>query len=69
MRKQKLYNNEPSYARYHLSRFFGEKIGNNVVGKDTIQYNDQTLYYYDCYADGITVWYDNGIKNLYYKEG
>ena len=67
MRKQKLYNNEPSYARYHLSRWFGEQIGNNVVGKDTMQHNGETLYYYDCEANGTTIWYDKGIQHLYHK--
>ena len=67
MKKQKLHNNEPSYARYHLSRWFGESLGEHRVGKDTIQHNGETLYYYDCHADGTTVWYDRGIKNLYYQ--
>ena len=67
MKKQRLYNHEPSYVRYHLSRWYGEKIGNNIVGKDTIQYDNQTLYYYDCRANGTTIWYDKSVTHLYHK--
>lgn len=67
MKKQKLYNNEPSYVRYHLSRWFGEQIGDNIVGKDTIQHDGKTLYYYDTNGN-YRIWYDKGVQHLYHEE-
>lgn len=68
MKQKKLNNNDIISARYHLSKHYGDTIGTMVVGKDTIGYNGKTLYYYDCYSDGSTVWYDKKVENLYTLE-
>lgn len=68
MRKQKLNNSEVIAARYHLSKWYGEILVDKVVGKDTIYYDNRTLFYYDSYTNGTTVWYDRKVENLYYLE-